>query len=173
MSQSIFFLRNIIDRILKFVSYLFKCVWVFFPSILFLLLAYLCFWTLGQGKDLMVAFAENRRAKLFFFIAIAFWSYAAWYSSRIISYLIARKQGKPVQFKSVASKDNDELNASNDYFKIPGKWLKRFPRLIGFSCILVIELAVLQLKVYNAPGAFYWNCKTHFYNPIFWLPSCQ
>lgn len=112
----------------------------------------MCFWVLGQGKDLMVAFAENRQAKLFFFIAIAFWSYTAWYSSRIIAYLVARKQGQPMQFKNVAANGNAEITRGGDYFQIPEAWLKRFPRLIGFSCILIIELAVLQLKVYKAPG---------------------
>ena len=151
MSQTISSIKRIILRILKFLSYLFKCIWIFFPSILFVIFAFVCFWTLGQGKDLMVAFAENRHARLFFFIAIAFWTYTAWYSSRIIAYIVARKQGQPMQFKSMPSKDNAETHPDN-YFQVPEKWLKRFPRLIGFSCLLVIELAVLQLNVYKAPA---------------------
>jgi len=142
--------KNFFDAVLKFLSYLFKCIWIFFPSILFMILAFLCFWTLGQGKDLMVAFAENRQAKLFFFVAIAFWAYTSWYSSRMVASIVSRKQGQSMQFKSVATKgtyDND-----NSYFQIPERWLKRFPRLIGFTCILIIELAVAQLNVYKAPG---------------------
>ena len=134
MSQTISFIKRIILLILKFLSHLFKCTWIFFPSILFVIFAFVCFWTLGQGKDLMVAFAENRNARLFFFIAIAFWTYTAWYSSRIISYIVARKQGQPTQFKTLPSQDNAEAPAYNNYFRIPEKWLKHFPRLIGFSC---------------------------------------
>ena len=152
MSQTTSSIKHVIRWILKFLSHLFKCFWIFFPSILFLIFAFACFWVLGQGKDLMIAFAENRQARLFFFIAIAFWTYTAWYSSRIIAYMVARKQGQPTQFKSIATKGNTETPAGNDYFRIPEKWLKRFPRLIGFSCLLIIELAVLQLNVYNAPG---------------------
>jgi len=152
MSQTISSIKNFIQWILKFLSHLFKCCWIFFPPILFVIFAFACFWTLGQGKDLMVAFAENKQARFFFFIAIAFWTYTAWYSSRITAYIIARKQGQPTQFKSTATKANDETPVGNEYFQIPDKWLKRFPRLIGFSCLLIIELAVLQLKVYEAPG---------------------
>ena len=152
MSRSASHVQNFFNAVLKFFSYLFKCIWIFFPSILFMLLAYMCFWTLGQGKDLMVAFAENRLAKLFFFIAIAFWAYSAWYSSRIIAYLVARRQGEPMRFQSTTVKVNGELTTGTSYFLVPEIWLKRFPRLIGFSCVLIIELAVLQLKVYHAPN---------------------
>jgi hypothetical protein len=145
-------IKNFISVILKFLSYLFKCLWIFFPSILFVILAFACFWTLGQGKDIIVAFAENRHARLLFFIAITFWTYTAWYSSRIIAYMVARKQGNPMKFRNIAAQSENEYSIENDYFQIPQGWLKRFPRLIGFSCLLVIELAVLQLNVYHAPG---------------------
>ncbi|MEO6456508.1 MAG: hypothetical protein ABIN97_20700 [Ginsengibacter sp.] len=152
MSQIISSIKRTILWLLAFLSHLFKCFWVFFPAMLFLILAFACFWVLGQGKDLMIAFAENRQARLFFFIAIAYWTYTAWYSSRIIAYMVAKKQGHHVQFKSTAVKGDAEAPAGNIYFQIPEKWLKRFPRLIGFSCLLIVELAVLQLNVYEAPA---------------------
>ena len=162
MSQTPSFPKRLILWILKFLSHLFKCIWIFFPTMLFLILAFLCFWTLGQGKDLMVAFAENKQARIFFFIAIAFWTYTAWYSSRIIAYMVARKQGQPMEFKNISTSGNVETAASSDYFQIPEKWLKLFPRLIGFSCLLIIELAVLQLKVYEAPGLSFEKAKLLF-----------
>lgn len=155
-------LKNFFAPVLRFLSFLFKSVWIFFPSILFMLLAYMCFWTLGQGKDLMVAFAENRHAKLFFFIAMALWSYTAWYSSRIIAYMVARRQGEAVVFKATTFAGNVVSDIGNDYFKIPERWLRIFPRLIGFSCLLVIELAVLQLNIYNAPGFSSFTAKVLF-----------
>ena len=147
--------RRIISIILNFLSNLFKCIWIFFPSIIFLILAFLCFWTLGQGKDLIVAFAENRKAKILFFIAIAFWTYTTWYSSRIIAYIVARKQGQPTAFKINPSETKAQSLTENNKFCLPEKWLKLFPRLIGFSCLLIIELAVFQLKVYYAPAISY------------------
>ncbi|MEO8412492.1 MAG: hypothetical protein ABI472_02490 [Ginsengibacter sp.] len=162
MSQAASPVKSFITRILKFISYLFKCVWIFFPSMLFLILAFLCFWTLGQGKDIVIAFAENRHARIFFFIAIAFWTYASWYSSRIVAYLVATRQGKPMQFKNIAERGKDEPPAESDYFQIPEKWLKCFPRLIGFACLLIIELAVLQLNVYGAPALSFGTAKWLF-----------
>ncbi|MEP6925988.1 MAG: hypothetical protein ABI834_00060 [Ginsengibacter sp.] len=161
MSQAPSSIKRLILWILKFFSHLFKCIWIFFPSILFIILAFLAFWTLGQGKDLIAAFAENRAARLFFFIAIAFWVYTAWYSSRIVAYVVARKQGQPLQYENIATKGN-EIPGDYDYFQIPEKWLKLFPRLIGFSCLLIIELAVLQLKVYEAPAFSFETAKLIF-----------
>ena len=62
------------------------------------------------------------------------------------------KEGEPMQLKSTATSSDAETPADTNYFRIPERWLKRFPRLIGFSCLLLIELAVLQLKVYEAPA---------------------
>lgn len=145
--------RNFITIILKFLSYLFKCIWIFFPTILFVILAYVCFWKLGQGKDLLVAFAENKIARVLFFVAISFWTYVSWYSSRIIAYIVARKQGMLLLFKNTAA--NENLTATpGQFFQVPERWLKLFPRLIGFSCLLIIELAVFQLNIneYDTPG---------------------
>lgn len=162
MSKSPSILKRIILWILNFLSHLFKCTWIFFPPIVFLILAFLCFWTLGQGKDLMVAFAENRKARVFFYLAISFWTYTAWYSSRLIAYMVARKQGQPMQYKSLPVKGNIETPSGNQYFQIPERWLTVFPRLIGFCCLLIIELAVLQLNVYKAPGISFETAKLLF-----------
>ncbi|HVZ98036.1 MAG TPA: hypothetical protein VG847_14235 [Chitinophagaceae bacterium] len=160
--------RDLISLILKFLSHLFKCIWIFFPPILFVLLSFVCFWTLGQGKDLMVAFAENEKARALFFIAIAFWTYVSWYSSRIIAYVVARKQGHPMQFRNTATAEN-AAETPGAYFQVPDSWLKRFPRLIGFSCVLLIELAVFQLNIkeYNTPGLSIGWAKVIFFTLFF------
>ena len=140
--------------VLRFISRLFKSLWIFFPSTLFLILALWCFWSLSQGKDIIYAFAENSNARLYFFVAVAFWVYVSWYSSRIIAYLLISKQdGKPAVFESRGELNKPNATFANtDYYHIPKTWLSIFPRLIGFSCFLIIELAVLQLKLFDAPG---------------------
>src|SRR5688572_10673731 len=142
-----------LTSVLRFISRLFKSLWVFFPGTLFLLLALWCFWSLSQGKDLIYAFAENSKSKLYFFIAVAFWVYVSWYSSRIISYLLISKQaGKPAEYESRGELNKPNATFSNtDYAHIPKTWLSIFPRLIGFSYFLIIELAVLQLSLFYAP----------------------
>ncbi|MEK7224173.1 MAG: hypothetical protein AAB221_00635, partial [Bacteroidota bacterium] len=70
--------------------YLLRTLWLFFPPILFLLLAYFTFWHVTQGKDLMVITLENPKGKttvvefLCFIVALVFWVYVTWYSTRIV-----------------------------------------------------------------------------------------
>lgn len=161
--------------ILRFLSYLFKSIWLFFPAILFIVLAIWCFWTLGQGKDVIVAFGENPRAKIYFFLAIALWAYLSWFSSRIVAYQKEYKQWKqalaakhlPIEEDTSgtarkAANLQQQKNATGDdlhnyskalfHYELPLPWLEIFPRILGFACFLVIELALLQLDFYGTPG---------------------
>jgi hypothetical protein len=104
----------------RFLSVFLQSIWLFFPAILFIGLTAWCFWSLDQGKDLVVAFMENPRARLYFFLAIAFWTYVSWYSSRFVCYLKEDQAGEKV------------------------KLLEAFPRLLGFGCLLTIGLAAMQ-----------------------------
>ncbi|WP_315819485.1 hypothetical protein [Paraflavitalea speifideaquila] len=60
----------LLTHILLFISRLLKSIWLFFPGILFLVLGMWTFWTLGQGKDIIVAFTENHQAKAFFLLPL-------------------------------------------------------------------------------------------------------
>ncbi len=109
---------------------------------------------LGQGKDLIIAFTENQShtilslnyTRIIFFIAIGFWAYVSWYSSRIISYIKKSKEEDKVQ--EIAGIDRPEaeivFDTHKNYFELTQDFLNEFPRLIGNACFLVIELAVLQ-----------------------------
>lgn len=146
LSKIIGALQYLLLRLLVFISRLLKSLWVFFPGILFIVLAIWCFWILGQGKDLVVAFTENHKAKAFFFIAIAFWIYVSWYSSRIIAYLKKSRQEEYIK-KLMADRPTAETTkklTNINYFELPAGWLERFPRIIGYGCLLAIEIAVLQ-----------------------------
>src|SRR4026207_2400867 len=99
-------MRHLLSRLLRFISQLLKSIWLFFPGILFLLLPIFCFWMLGQGKDIIIAFIDNIAAKNFFhfnytrtvfFLVIGFWVYVSWYSSRIIAYIKTTQQKKNVE----------------------------------------------------------------------------
>lgn len=140
------------SRILLFISRLLKSVWLFFPGILFLVLAMWCFWSLNQGKDIIVAFTENHQAKAFFFIAIAFWIYVSWYSARVVAYLKKSKQeDRIIKIMDNCPPGEATKKLSNaQYFELPPVWLHIFPHIIGYACLLVIELAVLQSPVLGA-----------------------
>ncbi len=149
-------------RVLTFISRLLKSLWLFFPGILFLILFIFFFWLLGQGKDIVVAFTENQSHTVFlhlnytriiFFIAIGFWVYVSWYSSRIVSYIKKSKQVDSI--REVAGVDQKQAEDIYGKEKTPNvlgvKFLNEFPRIIGNACILVTELATLQSPVRYHP----------------------
>lgn len=149
--------------ILRFLSFLFKSLWLFFPAILFIVLGVWCFWKLGQGKDIIVAFGENPRAKIYFFLAVALWAYVSWYASRIVSYQKEYRQWQHAKSLNSATADLHDYSKPLFNYELPLPWLEIFPRILGFACFLVIELALLQLKFYGTPG---WNITTAWI--IFW-----
>lgn len=151
-------------RLLVFLSRLLKSLWLFFPGILFVVLAIWCFWTLGQGKDIIVAFTENAKAKSFFFIAIAFWVYVSWYSARIVAYL---KQSRQEDYLRKICTDNTPEQVEKKlkaftFFELSADYLNTFPRLIGYACLLAIELAVLQSPVLGAGAIAAGKAGTYF-----------
>ena len=105
--------------------YLFKAIWLFFPAIIFLWASYACFWKLTQGKDLMVITLENRNVFLYFIIALLYWVYITWYSSRLVA--------KAKEFEQPC---DDHIWTM---MRVHG------PRLLGFISIAVIMLAFFRL----------------------------
>jgi len=157
---------NIVLKVLRFLSQLLKSIWIFFPGILFLLFTIFCFWSLGQGKDIIVDFTENKSRTIFglnytrlvFFLAIGFWVYVSWYSSRIISYIKRSRQEDDIKAiaKITSGEAGKEFNRNKNYFEISSGFLDEFPRIIGNGCFLVLELAVLQSPILSRPISSTW-----------------
>lgn len=149
-------------RFLVWLSHLLKSIWLFFPSILFIILTLWCFWVLGQGKDLVIAFAENHEAKAFFLVAIGFWVYVSWFSSRITANLKLKKQQEHILklLKSHETKEGNKKIENITYFELPVNWLNLWPKLIGYAGLLAIEVAVLQSPALGSnaisPGKAVW-----------------
>ena len=109
-------MKKFIPGVLRFISQLSKSIWLFFPGIIFLLFGIFCFWTLGQGKDIIVAFTENTSktilsinyTRVIFFVAIGFWAYVSWYSARIISYIKKTRQEDEIKVISGANEETAE-----------------------------------------------------------------
>ena len=108
-----------------------KAVWLFFPAILFLLLGYMCFWELTQGKDVMIITLENRKVFGLFLLALIFWMVTTWYSSRLVA------KAKELQ--------HGNSHMMWQTLRIHG------PRILGFTCITIIILAFFQLPVPYTP----------------------
>lgn len=105
-----------------------KTLWLFFPSFIFLFLCWFAFWKLSQGKDLMIYTLEHPQVYICFFIAILFFAYIVWFSSRLVT-------------KAKFWEDENHL------------WLivrVHMPRFLGFSCFTIIILAFLKLQITDA-----------------------
>src|SRR5258706_723338 len=115
--------------IANFWRYLVQYLWLFFPPVLFLLLAYFSFWHLPQGKDLIVISLQNAKftPAIFpcFILALIFWAYVTWYSTRI-----------------VARADHFE---NPNHHNIATVFRIQAPRILGFTCITIVFLALFQL----------------------------
>lgn len=128
--KDIFTGRDFFKNILIYIRVLFKAVWLFFPSLIFLVLALCATWYLTQGKDVMQRTVEQPGIFYMFIIATVFWVYITWYTSRIIGKVtyasLPRKPGKEERFW--------------------GRFLIQMPRFLSFTCLTVIVLGFLKLQ---------------------------
>jgi len=128
--KEIFTRTRPLENFLMFLRAFLKAIWLFFPSILFLVLALFATWYLTQGKDIMQRTLEQPRIFYMFVIATIFWVYITWYTSRIIGKItyasLSRKPGKEERFW--------------------GRFLIQMPRFLSFSCLTVIILAFVKLE---------------------------
>jgi predicted acylesterase/phospholipase RssA len=124
-------------------SMLLKMIWLLFPAITFLFITYQCFWKLSQGQDVLIGTMEKTHAANFknnswiILIALLFYVFVIWYSSRVLVYRCA------ALFKNT-----------------PGLAFHT-PRLLGFFGFSLIWIALVQLphnQFYKLP--FYLSEKT-------------
>ncbi|MBC7901961.1 MAG: hypothetical protein H7Y27_01000 [Gemmatimonadaceae bacterium] len=110
-----------------------RAAWLFFPAILFILLTYMAFWKITQGRDLILFTLQKPNAFVFLILTQMFWAYMIWYSSRLVS--TAKCWESPGYF----------------YEKVR----THFPRFLGFTCFTITNLAILQIPFFSvsvSPG---------------------
>jgi hypothetical protein len=123
-------------------SCLLRALWLFFPPLLFLILGYFIFWHITQGKDLIVITLEDSKEKstfiefLCFVVALIFWVYVTWYSTRIIA------RAKDFQ--------HPEEDSTWQIF------LVQTPRVLAFTALSVVLLAFFRLENYRYPYVSFW-----------------
>ena len=128
--KEVFTKHKPLSNFLIFLRVFLKAIWLFFPSILFLVLALFATWYLTQGKDIMQRTMEQPRIFYTFAIATIFWVYITWYTSRII--------GK-VTYASLSRRPDKEE-------RFWGRFLIQMPRFLSFSCLTIIVLAFVKLE---------------------------
>src|SRR5262245_50851624 len=127
--KDVFTRSHSLNNFLVFLRVLLRSIWLFFPSILFLVMALFATWYLTQGKDIMQRTLEQPRIFYTFVIATIFWVYVTWYTSRII--------GK-ITYASLSRRPDKEE-------RFWGRFLIQMPRFLSFSCLTVIILGFAKL----------------------------
>ncbi|MEO5942146.1 MAG: patatin-like phospholipase family protein [Ferruginibacter sp.] len=127
-----------------FWRYFLKAIWLFFPPILFIIFAYLCFWKLTQGRDVMIITLENRKVFGLFLLALLFWMMITWYTTRLVA-----------KAKQLQSPDDHLMWLT---LRVQG------PRILSFTCVTIIILGFFQLNYPETP-----KLSTTICNILFWL----
>jgi predicted acylesterase/phospholipase RssA len=140
----------------------FKYFYLLFPAFLFLFLGIYLFWSLSQGKDvLMVAIQEHRWSFSAVMLSLVFWVFVTWYSGRILVYK------KPELFNSSAQDDVREVGV----WQWNMKWIFQnfftyllhhtskklgyhLPRFMGFFLFTILIIGILRLPSMTAPNNF-------------------
>lgn len=135
---------------LRFLSNLLRSCWLFFPSLVFIILAMVAFSQLSQGQDILISFTETAgafghvlAAKMIFLVAIFFWVYVSWYSSRMVAYIKGWQHREAVRIIDPVLSDQ----AYASLYDMELRFLQRFPRIIGYGCLLVVMI-VLSLLLF-------------------------
>jgi predicted acylesterase/phospholipase RssA len=63
-----------------------RTVWLLFSAFFFTFCVYTCFWSLSQGKDVLISMLEKKWVGGIVILSLVFWVLVTWYSSRILIY---------------------------------------------------------------------------------------
>lgn len=115
-------------RIIKFIkripfkfSVILRLIFLLFPSVFFTVAAFFCFWSLPQGKDVLIATLERGWTRGLILLAVLFFALVLWYSNRVLVY------GKPRLYK-----DSKLLSF-------------HAPRVLGFTLFTILILSFLKI----------------------------
>ena len=101
-----------------------KVLSLFFPGILAVLVCYFILVGMDEGQDILIQFSELASRRLFGVVALIFWGFTLWYSSRLVGYCKAY------------AKEPTPLEATLHL---------HIPRLLGYNVFIAVQAAVLTI----------------------------
>ena len=107
--------------LLRIFTIILRMIWYLFPSVFFLFAVYACFWSLSQGKDVLISALEKTGANWAVILSLIFWVMVTWYTGRILVY------------------------HRTDLYKSSQTISFHAPRMLGFLGFSIVWLALLQL----------------------------
>ena len=111
----------------EFFRVVLRCMWLFFPAIFVIVVAYYGLTSLTQGRDLIVTIVESESVAFFPILSISFWGLLTWYSSRHVAIT-----------KTISAPGSTEMQL---YF------YGRTPRYLGLLCFMTVEVGILQSQI--------------------------
>ncbi len=117
---------NIIRRPLQVFTIFLRVVWLLFPAVLFFFAAFMAFWQLSQGKDVLISTLEREFTGGVVLVAILFWALVNWYSSRMLVY----------------RRDIESLNLPIG---------RHMPRLLGYLSFSLVWIGLMRLPKLTEP----------------------
>jgi len=130
------------QRLLFKTSKILKTIWLLFPSFLFLILIWQCFWVLPQGKDIIISMLEKKYVAGIFLVSLVFYVFITWYTGRILVY--RKKELSEILYLHYKSEQDKPEGAQKDvalYLQI----IFNMPRLFGFLIFSITWIAFLRL----------------------------
>lgn len=131
-----------IQQLLFKTSKILKTIWLLFPSFIFLILIWQCFWVLPQGKDIMISMLEKKYVGGVFIVALVFFVFITWYTGRILVY--RKRELSETLFEHYKSQENKPENEQKDvalYLQI----IFNMPRLFGYLIFSITWIAFIRL----------------------------
>jgi hypothetical protein len=130
-------ITNNLYIVMKAISNLFKAIRLYLAGIIAVLLIFILLTGLDQGIDIVIQMGEYFRPAAWSVVAVIFWAYLVWYSSRNLSYIKQKKE---------AETGCDEI--------IPVWYHQNFPRLMAVNCFASVQFAILCLPTIIAEIPF-------------------
>lgn len=130
------------QRLLFKTSKVLKTIWLLFPSFIFLILIWQCFWVLPQGKDIIISMLEKQYVAGVFLVALVFFVFITWYTGRILVY--RKRELSEILYDHYKSQENKPEHEQKDvalYLQI----IFNMPRLFGFLIFSVAWIAFIRL----------------------------
>ncbi|MEP7318688.1 MAG: patatin-like phospholipase family protein [Panacibacter sp.] len=128
---------------LQKINFILKAVWLLFPSFVFLLICWQCFWVLSQGKDIIISTFEKERVSGLFLIALVFFVFVTWYTGRILIY---RKKIFSDTLKQFDDQKNSEFSGSQDDLPYYLQVIFNLPRFFGFMIFGIVWISFLNIQ---------------------------
>ncbi|MEX2235781.1 MAG: hypothetical protein WD824_26725 [Cyclobacteriaceae bacterium] len=150
----------------NWLSKLLKAIWLFIAGVIAVLIIYYLLIGVEQGVDVVIQSGELLDSGILSVLAVFFWSFLVWYSSRTLSYI---KQHKDDEIFS--KKTAGDVTSAMLYKKycIPSNLYQHIPRMLAYNCFVSVQVAIFHLPTFFAWSGWIIFCVVVAHNIFYFL----